>query len=390
MKTLVNAGTFAVEVSGIEEEPSIVGDYRVEGSLKVPDDFPHGEDDPMFVTVAIPAGPSRMLGISDSAETDKPHRYWPEKQIDGFVKTVNDSRRIPAYGGHPRDVAALASEHPAPVALWITAAKGIHTQTGKPAALLKGFVYNSNNNRQLIRTGAMNVVSPTTMITSKPGTIEGRRYDIVQESALLSVDFVRNRTEGIRGAAVQSLSSEGASMELTADQIKLITELSVEQLRQYNPVLVEGLAKESAGTSPELLAQLDTQIKSNAQLMVTAAVSTNLASELGCEVAELPKFVTEFKTLRENQVKLATESALTEIKVDGVRELVRKQLSDKKFENAEAAKLAVESAHATTKEILGAAGVQLGAVGGTTKPASGGGFAKSSLASDQVKSWGGN
>src|SRR5690606_33089890 len=118
--------------------------------LGVPDWFTNllgemGDEKPMYVTQAVPMGYSRFLGPSESMLDDVKHRYWPESTLDSIITKAREGG-LPGFRGHARDDGALR-ELPDPAILWIAGVKGTHKTTGAKAAILRGYVYDVNNNR---------------------------------------------------------------------------------------------------------------------------------------------------------------------------------------------------------------------------------------------------
>jgi len=337
-----------------------IGDWRLldpPERLDIPQSFVDtvqemGDDKPMFATYVVPMGFSRKLGVSEAAETDEKHRYWSEATIDRLIEKIRQEQ-LPGNKGHASE--STMQELPDPATLWVSAAKAEHAASGLKAAVIRGYVYDDGNNRMYVKTGAFRNVSPMAMVEQAPEVIEEHAVWHVTKSNPLSVDFVRQGTEGLRGAA--QLSSEGAGM-LTPEQLKLLAGLTLADLSEYRKDLVAEVAATKSDTKPDatLITEIGEVTKQATANLYDATVARETAKKLGCEVADLPRLATEFQSLNQSTISTAFEAALVGIENEKVREVVRTQLKDATFESPDDVKTAVESAMTFAKSVLVALG----------------------------------
>jgi len=347
-----------------------VGDYTILGNpadLQVPEKFKAvirelGDDKPMFVTVAVPIGRSRVLTSNNNPAEDKPHRLWPESVMDTLVARIRESG-LPGYRGHYPELESV----PDTSTLWVAATKG-EKPTGERAVLARGYVFNVSNNRQYIKAGAFNTVSPMAMSRVRPEVDQGDPVMLVEQANWLSLDWVRPNTEGIRGAEVISTEGAKSGMLLTPEQRKLITELGLSTLEELNPLLVAEIAK-SASTTPnntkdnEIIVSLTNRVQELTREVATLAVEKSVleqvATTIGCKPTELVGKITELKALQMSAAQIACEAAIAKLGNSPFRDVVAKRLKDKQFGSPKEAEEAVAAEVATAKEYVAVLGNQL-------------------------------
>ena len=322
----------------------------------------------MFVTVAVPVGKSRFLSSNSDPAKDKPNRLWTEPVMQTLVAKIRETG-LPGYRGHAVDLDRV----PDTAVQWISATMG-EKPTGEKAVLARGYVHNVNNNREFLRAGAFNTVSPMAMSRTRPEVDEdGVPVTTVEQANWLSLDFVRPNTEGIRGAAVVSMEGAKTTMTLTPEQRKLIAELGLTDLQEFNPKLVSEIAKTSTSQShaqdneqvTNLLNRVQELTKETVNLMIKSSYLDQVAGVLGCKTEEITGKLTELKAMQANSAKLACESAISKLGNNPLREVVAKRLKDKSFGSAQEAEEAVASEVATAKEYIALAGGHLGGVNST-------------------------
>jgi hypothetical protein len=293
-----------------------------------------------------------------------PHRHWPAHVIESFVDKVR-AHQVPGFKGHAVSEEGI-SALPDPALMFVAAAKGVHSESGVKAGLFKAYVPDMNNNRQLAKLGMFNFISPSTISKTRPEVAQdGQEVLFVEQANLLSLDPVRPFMQGIPGAV--KIASEGASM-LKPEEIKLISELGLEDLREHNPKLIAALTAEAAKTtvSPDSTALLDKAqklIQENAKLQMENVVATEVAKALDCNVDDLPKHITGLLKIQESAVTATLAAELGKIEKKPLRDAVAKQLEGSKFTSVDEVKPAVESAINTVKSIVTAMGANLGAIG---------------------------
>lgn len=368
---------------------STIGDYTLlEGpeTLKIPPSFAKkvsemGDASPYYTTFAVPAGFSRFLGSNESASEDTPHRYWPESALDVLSNRIRNENGIPGHRGHARTDDHM-KELPNPAVLWVSSAKAQDSK-GNKALIVRGYVYDVDNNRQYLKTGAFNTVSPSAIVDLKPVVIDqesARTVNYVEKSNPLSLDFVRKFTEGLRGAA--KLSSEGASMELSAELMKAVASMEIADLEKVNPKLANELRsqntanKDVATAVSEMSTRFTNQVLETTKYMQGNAIAEEIAKRVGCEMSELPNHFKDFENLRQSQVALAIETALTGIKDDKLKKAIKDDLISRKISDPEQAKLQAESAISMLKIVAASRGEEFGSISDNTddngNPAGGG------------------
>jgi len=361
--------TEQVDVRGelaFEQGVTQLGSYTLTGSaseLAVPQKFMDtikalGDTSPTFATYAVPMGFSHYLSYDESASI--PNRFWPESFLDSLINKVNE-QGLPGYRGHASEWEM--SSLPNPAVMWVAAAKAVHEQTGNQAALVRGYVYPIDGNIPYVKTGAFDNVSPSALVKARPEVIEGQECMFVEQSNVLSLDFVRKGMQGFKGA--KQIASEGATMKRKPEEITLISELAVQELKEFNPALYQQIASEASAikqsdTTAELTTQIGTLVKEKIGLMVNASVAEEMATVLGCEVAKLPELAKELASLKIEQVKTTLAAELAKIESTDMRKAVEAEVSKRTYNNPAEAVLAVESAVSLTKSIIAAMGGQLG------------------------------
>ena len=362
----------------IPEMKSQIGEYTITGDpkdLQIPEKFTKmiaeiGDTKPMFLTVAVPIGKSRVLTSSSNPAEDRAHRLWPEHVMDTLVERIKESG-LPGYRGHATDLDNV----PDTTIMWVSATKG-QKVTGEKAVLARGYVYDVNNNRYFLKTGAFNTVSPMAMSRVTPEVAEdGEPVMLVEQANWLSLDFVRPNTEGIRGAAVVSMEGAKTGMTLTPEMRKIITELALKDLQELNPALVSEIAKSAAPTSnapdntlvTSLTGRIQELVQENATLAIENSYLSQVATILGCKTGEVPSRITELKTLQANAANIAKETAIAKLGNNPLRDVVAKRLKDTQFGSVQEAEEAVTKEVATAKEYIAAMGGQfnLGGINST-------------------------
>jgi hypothetical protein len=366
--------------NALPELQTSVGEYQILGNpttLMVPEKFRQtiaesGDSKPMFITVAVPIGKSRIL--SADANKDRASRMWPEHVMDTLVDRINESA-LPGYRGHAAKDEDL-NKLPNAAVLWISAAKG-QKVTGEKAVLARGYVYDVDNNRHFLRTGAFNSVSPMAMSLQRPEVVDNEPVMMVEQANWLSLDFVRKNTEGIRGATVVSMEGAAVNM-LTPEQKKLIAELGLTDLQQLNPALVSEIAKSAStsnnsGGNDALVEKLTSRVqeltRENANYLVENTQLTQVAAVLGCKPEEVASHIGEIKAGSQALSRLAAENAISKLGESALRDVVAKRLKDVQFGSPQEAEEAVAREVATAKEYVAALGGNLGGIntsGGST------------------------
>ena len=151
-------------------------------------------------------------------------------------------------------------------------------------------------------------------------------------------------------------------MKFTPEELLLLSKLTLADLSEIRKDLVAEVAasKSDDKLSESLAAELATVSKQSVGNLHDATVARETAKTLGCEVADLPRLATEFRSLNQSTITTAFETALNGIENEKVREAVRTQLKDAEFESPDEVKAAVESAMGFAKNVLIALGNESG------------------------------
>lgn len=201
--------TILIDEKSITEGQRIFGKYQLlQGeNLDIPEDFlgttkEFGDDNPMYVVVPV------MSGYSQYTLEGKPHRRWRKEVVYNIANQIKE-HRVPAYPGH----AGIfnMSELPDIPAIWLTGAKAKNTETGDYGILVKGYVYPHGSYRMLIKTGAIqnaSVFGFGDVESYYDEEIETDIDDVKDNFKLVSLDFVRKRTEGMPETSVISVTKE--------------------------------------------------------------------------------------------------------------------------------------------------------------------------------------
>ena len=357
--------------SALPSAATQIGEYTLLGDPKellIPESFNKviaemGDTAPMFVTAAVPIRASRLLSSDSNPDHDIINRIWPEDVMDTLIDRIRESG-LPGYRGHYEDLDNV----PDSATLWLAATKG-EKSTGERAVIVRGYVYDTQNIRQSIKTGALSTVSPMAMTSSRPEIDDMTQQPgmLVERANWLSLDWVRPNTEGIRGAHVLSTERSDTGMNLTPEQRKLIAELNLDQLKEFNPKLVSEVAKSSASDNPKttealekLVERVQTLTTENATLAIEASMLAQVATILGCKTTEVATKLADLTTMQRDSIKLAFESAVTKIPEGPTRDFIKKRLESKQFSSSKEAEDAVTSEVAAFKEYAAAMGLQAG------------------------------
>lgn len=327
--------------------------------LNIPDDFKEkikdiGDESPMYVTFAMPFGFSRMLS-ANKEETIK-HRYWPSNTRDSFATKIREEGLI-GYRGHP----GFFNEDgfAEPVVQWVSAVKAKRIVDGVESLLVRGYMYDVGNTRNLAKTNVLRSASVRALVKEKPETIENESVLLVEEANPLSFDFVPPGTEGIVGTNQLCFGGESA-MEFTAEQAKFVSSLTETDLKEYNPKLVSVLGKETGEADAKLLERLQEQTNKALDFAVGYETAKKLAEVLNCDLNELISKITDLKQLAGERAKFALEAAIKELP-ENIRFFATKELKDKTFNSVKEAQEAVQNIHDLVKRL--AADANLGSVG---------------------------
>jgi len=333
-----------------------IGNFKLSGpveNLKIPEAFAKSvesfDKNPMYITLGIKSGFSRLGIEANRNAPDTPHRYWPPESIQGLISQVNEGG-LPGYRGHT-DLTTL----PNVAVNWVAASEATHIQTGEAGGLFRGYVYDVDNNRPEIRTGVINSGSVVAMIEVKPKVIEKQRCSSVEQSNFLSIDLVRKGTEGMRETKI--VATEGANMpkELAAEIVALLGGMDASTLKMYNPKLaaeLSGNADKLSVADNNLLDRVQELTLRSANLMAGDATASEAAKLMGCEVTGLLEEIRKLLTLRKTAVEMAINDEISKITSKSLQELCKKRLVAQEIATVEEVKPAVESVIEFCKAII--------------------------------------
>lgn len=347
------------------------GDWQLNGgtTLKTPEAFMEivkemGDSKPMFANYVLPSGFSRILTPDDSGFNEPKHRYWPPELFKELANKINtlgsEGSGLPGYKGHAASYEM--NQLPNPAVLWIAAENATNVQNGAHAVIARAYVYDHDNNRDYVKTGAFSSSSVSAIIRSKPQEMQGEEVVVIEQANFLSVDLVRKGMEGIKGT--EKISVEGASM-LTPEMLKLLATLNADQIKEHCPKAASELASVQGNVAAEtsqLINKLQEKTEQNAELTFDATMAQKIAEELGCKTSELSSFVADYMTVQKDGIKAASETALNGIKNEQIRKVVAKRLASTVIKTVSEVAKIVETAHNEAKELIAELGFELGGV----------------------------
>lgn len=336
-------GAAAVTLENFHEglPDAVLAEYTLvdtPNALDIPKEFADrvekaGDDNPMYVTWAMPSGYSRYMmpeSVGNDNDPSVPNRFWSEEVIYDFAEQIKSRGGVAGYGGHANVLTQDSIPENIPV-YWIAAAKARRKSDNRAVALVRGYVTRQGNYRENITLGIIDSASVSTIGTTKRKTREdGADYEEVQKgAALLSFDLVRKDTHGIPGTRlVANLASEESSMEISTEIKKFLSELTREQLADFNPGLVESIRDEKPATdTTQYQSRIKELVTENIDLHTGNAIAERLAELCGVERTQLVETVNNLLSTQATLVEQAIDVAVGKIKNDKLKAQIKESVA---------------------------------------------------------------
>lgn len=350
--TLVEASPLLIEMSSAKASAALIDhvsrDYELLASpalLDIPADYAAkvaeiGDEDPMYIVMAMPSGPSRYLDVESVGNEDdpkEPHRFYPEEVMKQFAADIR-ANRPPGFAGHETWLSDGSLPENVPVH-WVTAAESRRRKDGRYVTLARGYVTRQGNFREQIKLGiidsaSINAVGKVEM-RKWTGTLESGDADNsnaeehyvqwVTEARLLSFDLVKQNMHGVPGTKLVANIKERQGMDwkdLTPEQQKFVTEMTEAIVKEGNPALFQKLSAAQASNSntanntlvDDLTERCTRLQREKVDLAATSAVAEKTAKVLGVEINDLVERATELATVSADMVAERVKTLCASVK----------------------------------------------------------------------------
>lgn len=243
-------------LTGVVQEMSAASiDVPVSSKVNM-EKLTEGDDQPTFVT----------LEVASASVSNNKNRY-SRKTLEDIAEQINDT--IPdAYMGHLDDK-ERATKYPEPQTMWIGAV--VKNLDGVDRLFAKGYVYADSKMKTILRKStaagkklSVSIYGSADRVFDKVAKV----YDILNFK-LESLDWARPGAQGLDSKYLPAITQEQV---IDMDPKELLKELTLEQLKEARPDLVE---------------EIKAEVKAEVEPVTPPAPAENADSEVAKEMTEV-------------------------------------------------------------------------------------------------------